>query len=226
MKIAEIYAGIEGEGSRIGNPQTFIRLQGCKVGCTWCDTKYAQDEKLGEEKKIDEIVQEVEKIGLGSVSITGGNPLEQAEQLLDLIKVLNKKKFHISIEATGQEFNKSIFDIVDFISCDIKPPSSKVKADLSNIENIFSKYDYKSQFKIVVADKKDLDFACEVYNLFAKNKHKEFNMLITPCWPEKQKEANKKIFQDISSRVISGKMRVKVVLQQHKIIYSAEAKGV
>lgn len=226
MKIAEIYAGIEGEGSRIGTPQTFVRLQGCTVGCAWCDTKYAQDAALGKDMKIDEIVAEIEKIGLGSVSITGGNPLEQADQLLDLIRVLSKKKIHVSIEATGQEFNKQVFDIVDFISCDIKPPSSKVKANISNALDIFSKYDYKSQFKIVVADKKDLDFACEVYSIFSKHKHKEFNMLITPCWPEKQKEANKKLFTDISDKVIKGKMRVKVVLQQHKIIYSAEAKGV
>ncbi len=76
MRIVEIFRSIQGEGTRTGEPCTFVRLAGCNLHCAWCDTPYAQD-VAGVVKTIPEIVAETLLAGTGSVCVTGGEPLLQ-----------------------------------------------------------------------------------------------------------------------------------------------------
>ncbi|MEM1582972.1 MAG: 7-carboxy-7-deazaguanine synthase QueE, partial [Candidatus Bathyarchaeia archaeon] len=86
MKISEIFFSIEGEGIEIGRPEVFVRLSGCNLRCSWCDTKYAL--KNGKEMSIEEIIQEIGKYPCKNISITGGEPLLQRKELLELVKRL------------------------------------------------------------------------------------------------------------------------------------------
>lgn len=226
LKISQIYPAIEGEGLRIGTPQIFIRTQGCKLRgtlCSWCDTpKSLSYTEGGTEVSVEKIVEIIEgyKYNIKNISLSGGNPLEQPD-IFDLVKLLNKKKYTVNIEAAGLEFNKKVFNIVDFISCDIKPPSSSVEWDREIITKIAAKYDFKTQFKIVIASQKDIDFAKMIVNDFCYNKLYDFNLILTPCWTEKQKQPNMKIITKLHREIFENKLPVRLIAQQHKMIFGA-----
>ena len=94
LKINEIYASIQGESSHTGLPCVFIRLTGCNLRCSWCDTAYAFYE--GNDLTIEETLQKVETFGLGLVEITGGEPLLQ-EDVYPLMEALLKKGYRVML---------------------------------------------------------------------------------------------------------------------------------
>ena len=75
LRINEIFYSIQGESSRVGMPTVFVRLTGCPMRCTYCDTAYAFHE--GQQKEIKEIIKEVKKFDTSYVTVTGGEPLAQ-----------------------------------------------------------------------------------------------------------------------------------------------------
>lgn len=106
MKVYSIFNSIDGEVNLWGQGHfsTFIRLAGCnfeKRPCKYCDTKYAQSKDSGKEMSIEQIVEEVEKIGCKKVTITGGEPLLQGEEVRKLTRKLWFAKHHTSIETNG-----------------------------------------------------------------------------------------------------------------------------
>ncbi len=79
MKLVEIFKSIQGEGKNQGKPAVFIRLAGCNLNCSWCDTPHSHEE--GQEFDNDEIVRRVEESGCKEICITGGEPLLQVSEL-------------------------------------------------------------------------------------------------------------------------------------------------
>ncbi|HHQ45091.1 MAG TPA: 7-carboxy-7-deazaguanine synthase QueE, partial [Candidatus Altiarchaeales archaeon] len=79
MKTIEIFSSIQGEGKFMGIPQVFIRLAGCNLSCSWCDTP--QSKGGGKEMSVETVVSEVELLGIKSVCITGGEPLLQVDDV-------------------------------------------------------------------------------------------------------------------------------------------------
>ena len=78
FNVSEIFHSVQGEGTRAGRPCTFVRMQGCKLRCTWCDTPYALDHRVEENMmSAEDIVDRVNEIGCRFVEFTGGEPLEQ-----------------------------------------------------------------------------------------------------------------------------------------------------
>ena len=78
FNVSEIFYSIQGEGTRAGRPCTFIRMQGCKLRCTWCDTPYALDHRQQEQLMTgQQILDRIKEIGCPFVECTGGEPLEQ-----------------------------------------------------------------------------------------------------------------------------------------------------
>lgn len=102
MIIRSIFQSIDGEVSRFhqGRISTFIRLAGCNLRCEYCDTKYAQDSESGEERAVEDIIRTVIQYGSPKVTITGGEPLVQAETPL-LISSLLRLGFMVSVETNG-----------------------------------------------------------------------------------------------------------------------------
>ena len=218
MKINSIFAGIEGEGSRIGTPQVFIRFQGCSVNCKSCDTPEAKNPKYGKGMVVDDIIKEIELFDIKQVSFTGGNPLEQnLNDFLELIMKLKKQKYYISVEATGTEKINyqitKIFNKIDFISFDIKTPSANADKEPNIIGSM--RWSRKSHYKMVIADWKDYEFA---KNICKKYTSKNIKLIFTPCW-NINKDIDKKFVRKICESIIKDKLKCRIILQQHKVLY-------
>lgn len=99
-RIAETFYSIQGEGATAGLPAIFVRLQGCSVGCAWCDTKYSWDPAAGHEVSLDALLEEVAAYPCRRVVITGGEPLESAF-FIPLAAALADKGFRIEVETSG-----------------------------------------------------------------------------------------------------------------------------
>jgi 7-carboxy-7-deazaguanine synthase len=153
MKVYEIFASIQGEGRYAGVPQIFIRLTGCNLRCSWCDTKKAQTQ--GTDMSQSEIMEKAKYHSLKSVCITGGEPLFQVMESQMLVRELKKKGYEIVLETNGTLYDREIFETVDCVSMDMKPPSSGMSSDESLLKYLHE----KDQVKIVVKDEKDLEYA-------------------------------------------------------------------
>lgn len=143
----------------MGLPQIFIRLQGCTVGCRWCDTKYTWPE-VGDGSRAmteEQILERVAAHPCQRVSITGGEPLEQ--DIGRLIRLLKERGYWVCLETSGQYFEPEVMAAADFISCDLKGPSSGVEPNREAIDRVLRECGAKAQFKIVVSGPEDLAFA-------------------------------------------------------------------
>ena len=158
MKINSIFKSINGEVSSgtQGRICTFIRMQGCNFypeECSYCDTKYAQDPNEGIEMTIPQIIKEVKKNKCKYITITGGEPLLQEEELEELIDRLNDFNFEISVETNGS------FAIPDNWLCDwvidYKLRSSRMSDKMVDLKD----FGYYSIIKFVIADRNDFNQA-------------------------------------------------------------------
>jgi 7-carboxy-7-deazaguanine synthase len=160
MKIAEIFRSIQGEGKNQGYPCTFLRLGGCNLRCTWCDTRQAQSG--GVERMESEIMQEIEALNGKRLCITGGEPLLQGEQLLPLVRTMRERDYIIEIETNGT-FDFRPYQPYASVCMDVKCPSSGEQSDLSLLAHVTD----KDSVKFVVGTFEDLDFAAEVMDHYS-----------------------------------------------------------
>jgi 7-carboxy-7-deazaguanine synthase len=212
MKVSEIFYSIEGEGIQIGRPEIFVRLTGCNLECSWCDTRYAW--QSGKEMDIREIVRTIKKYPCKNVSITGGEPLCQSKEVFELVKQLKNLAYWIQINTNGTLFDKQIFNLVDFISMDCKCPSSGMKSDQSVLGKTRDAYDNKVQFKFVVSDRTDY--------MHAKNIIRCINPLHAVIQPE---WAHRKFAKHLAELIKNDGLNSRIIFQQHKLIWGSK-KGV
>ncbi len=142
MKVSEIFASIQGEGRIMGMPAAFVRLAGCNLNCEWCDTKYAWN--VGKEMTVDEIVSEVNKIGLKDVVITGGEPLVQIDELSELVSKLYELGYVLHIETNGTIAMPREMES-RFLLITVSPKKQAI-----NIEVLSEYAIYSADFKFVV----------------------------------------------------------------------------
>ena len=208
MKVSEIFYSIEGEGIEIGRPEIFIRLTGCNLRCTWCDTKYALEN--GEEMSIKEILQEVSKYPCKSVSITGGEPLLQKKELLELVEQLKALDYWIQINTNGTIFDGEIFNVVNLITMDCKCPSSGMKSDLKVLARTKNSFGFKLQFKFIISSEKDYRYA---KNIILTSLKGMANIIFQPEWH------SRKFAKKLVEFVERDGLNVRVILQQQKAIW-------
>lgn len=103
LRIAEIFVSLQGEGLLAGVPSTFVRVSGCNLRCTWCDTPYASWNPTGPVRKVADVVEEVLQTSPQHVVLTGGEPLI-FEGINELATRLSKRGKHITIETAGTVF--------------------------------------------------------------------------------------------------------------------------
>jgi len=149
---------------------------------------------------VGDIVKKVTEFNLGSVCITGGEPMVQLAPLRDLIKELKRIGFQITLETNGTLYDEWIFNAVDCVSMDIKPPSSGVKSNVDLLKKLSS----KDQVKIIVADDKDYEFAKEIL------KKTSVEVILQPLGGVNLKR--------IIDKVLTDRLDVRVLPQLHKII--------
>jgi organic radical activating enzyme len=99
-RVAEVFYSIQGEGVTAGLPAVFVRLQGCSVGCGWCDTKYSWDPEAGSAVELGTLVDEVSAYPCRRAVVTGGEPLEST-LFVPLLRALGSRGFSIEVETAG-----------------------------------------------------------------------------------------------------------------------------
>ena len=155
MRISEIFRSIQGEGLSQGLITTFVRLAGCNLSCSWCDTAYAREG--GKEVPLGDVFQAVEFSSCNRVCITGGEPLLQGGELGALVQKLDEAGYRVEIETNGT-IDFSPFQRHASICMDVKCPSSGEESDLSLLSRIGS----GDAVKFVVYGTADLEYAQEV----------------------------------------------------------------
>jgi 7-carboxy-7-deazaguanine synthase len=199
MKVLEIFYSIQGEGKNQGRPALFIRLAGCNLHCRWCDTNSVHEP--GEELSIEDIIRKIGNFSCKEICITGGEPLLQAEELVELLKTLSSLGYSIEIETNGT---------IDFITCQDfasicmvgKCPSSDEESSLSLLDRITE----RDCVKFVVGDENDCRYAEDVI-LSGTIRGEVF---ISPVWGSD--------FHEIALFVLKRNLPVRVQVQLHKIL--------
>lgn len=215
LKLSEIFFSIQGEGTRAGLPCVFVRLHGCGLRCSWCDTPYALDHREGGEwRSFEEIVAEIEKYPCRFVEFTGGEPLEQPEVHV-LMKELADSGWTVAVETGGH---------IDIGSCDprvirimdLKAPSSGM-AKRNRWENI-PLLTSNDEVKIVCGTMEDYEWARDVivsHNLADR----VASVLISPVFGGVEPVA-------LVERILADGLPVRFQLQLHKFIWEPNQRGV
>jgi 7-carboxy-7-deazaguanine synthase len=232
MFITEIFKSIQGEGTRAGLPCVFVRLTGCNLRCTWCDTAYAfhGGKKMG----VDEVFERVNGLtarqpglsaetanGIRLVELTGGEPLLQ-EEIHSLAEKLVAAGYTVMIETSGERFigklPKEVIKIVDVKCPDSGEPETFEERNLAEL----SKND---EVKFVISSRKDYEFAREftkTNNLILKVREVLFSPVHDdPLGKWKGLEA-----RELVEWILEDGLPVRLGLQLHKIVWDPAMKGV
>jgi len=210
LNVNEIFYSIQGESSFSGIPFVFIRLSGCNLRCSYCDTKYAYEE--GKEITVEQILKEVKKYKCPYVEITGGEPLLQDDTPF-LVDSLIDKGFNVLVETNGTKDIRVISNKA-IIIMDIKCPSSgeSDKIDWENLDRL----DPKDEVKFVIAEKSDYDWAKEV--IAEKNLKGKVELLMSPV----KERINPDLLADW---ILEDNLNVRLQLQLHKILWPDVKRG-
>jgi 7-carboxy-7-deazaguanine synthase len=156
LRITEIFYSLQGEATRVGLPTVFVRLTGCPLRCTWCDTTYSFTG--GEPATIESVLAEVAKYPARQVCVTGGEPLSQKE-CLPLLTALCDAGYDVSLETSGALDVSAVDPRVSRIM-DLKAPDSgEVERNLwANLDCLNA----RDEIKIVIASRGDYEWARDI----------------------------------------------------------------
>ena len=211
--VSEIFDSIEGEGKRTGYMSIFIRLTGCNLRCSYCDTKYAQVVgKEDTEMTMEEIVEKVQSYPWKKITLTGGEPL--LHDVENLVRRLALGGYEINIETNGavpllKRRWANVFYTMDW-KC---PTSGENDKMLTDNLSLLTKCDV---LKFVVGNKTDLDEMKRVIGLFNWFKPAFY---VSPVYGEIDP---KEIVQYLKDNELNICMQV----QLHKIIWNPDERGV
>jgi 7-carboxy-7-deazaguanine synthase len=228
MFITEIFKSIQGEGTRAGVPCVFVRLTGCNLRCTWCDTAYAFHG--GQKMNVEEVLARVDELsgrdsangkGISLVELTGGEPLLQ-EEIYPLAERLLETGYEVMIETSGERFTgrlpKEIIKIVD-VKC---PDSGEAGTfDERNLEEV----DAKDEIKFVILTRRDYEFArefTESHALAARVSEVVFSAVADD--PEGKWKGLKA--RTLAEWILEDRLKVRLGIQLHKIVWDPATKGV
>jgi len=209
LRITEIFASLQGESTRVGLPTVFVRLTGCPLRCTWCDTAYAF--QGGETRTLDAVLAEVADHGLHCVCVTGGEPLAQ-KSCLPLLTALCDAGYSVSLETSGALDVGAVDPRVSRIM-DLKAPGSG-EVGRNRYENI-ALLNAHDEVKIVLADEADY--------VWAKQQIAEFE-LARRCTVLLSPVAGALDPATLAEWIVRDRLPVRFQLQLHKILWS-DARG-
>jgi len=212
LTVNEIFYSIQGESTRAGRPCVFVRLTGCDLRCSWCDTPYAFHE--GRKRSVDEVVAEVDRYDCPLVEITGGEPLLQAE-VYPLMERLLANGRTVMLETGGHRpivhVPRAVVKIVD-VKC---PGSGEAgKTEWRNL-GVLAPHD---EVKFVVNDRADYEFAREVIDRYALPSRCAA-VLLSPVHGVLEARL-------LSQWMLEDDLSARLQLQLHKFIWPADARGV
>ena len=220
MRVVEIFKSIEGEGKRTGQVVTFIRLAGCNLRCSYCDTKYSFNVEEATEMSIEQILLECRRIGYHNITLTGGEPLIHKDVDI-LIEALCSIGFQVNIETNGSVDLRPFVEMRNrnnynfFFTVDYKCMSSGMNMKMNR--HSFDCLDYnKDIVKLVVSNIADIVDATDALDIFEK----PFNIWISPVFGAIEPKEIVEFVLD------SGSQNITVQVQLHKIIWNPDMRGV
>lgn len=185
LAINEIFYSIQGEGKLSGTPMIFVRLNGCSIGCGFCDTKYTwktiSHNKYMTAEQIQKIITILNYASDSSyfqnrklwICFTGGEPLEQQNNLIEVCKTLKFSGFKLQLETSGSvEIKQETRELFDWISC-----SPKKFHPLNNTNKV-------DELKILVLNKRTVYENIERIRNFTKKFQRKIWVCIQPIEPE------------------------------------------
>jgi 7-carboxy-7-deazaguanine synthase len=228
MFITEIFKSIQGEGTRAGLPCIFVRLTGCNLRCTWCDTAYAFHG--GHKMSVEDVLERVEALnrladgspaGVPLVELTGGEPLLQ-EEIYSLAQHLQSAGYVVMIETSGERFigrlPKEVIKIVD-----VKCPDSG-EADTFNLQNLEELSD-RDEVKFVVSSRRDYEFARD-FSRQHRLAERVKQIVISPVTDDPHGKWTGLQPRTLVEWMLEDGVPARLGLQLHKIVWDPAMRGV
>jgi 7-carboxy-7-deazaguanine synthase len=211
MRITEIFHSIQGESTYAGQPCVFVRLTGCPLRCTWCDTEYAF--YGGQEVSDTDILAKIRTFDCPLVEVTGGEPLAQPG-CFPLISKLCDAGYTVLIETSGA-IDITAVDPRAHVILDIKCPGSGM-TDRMHWPNV-QKLAAKDEAKFVLADRADYDWARDVITQY--DLAHRCTVLFSPVFGTLE-------LRHLAEWVLADRLPVRVQTQLHKLIWTPDMRGV
>ncbi|MGH9603815.1 MAG: radical SAM protein [Terriglobales bacterium] len=226
MQVTEIYRSIQGESSYAGLPCIFVRLTGCNLRCTWCDSEYTFEG--GQRMTLDEVEDQVRVLApVKLVEITGGEPMLQEKEVLELMSRLLASGYTILLETSGERplarVPKEVVKVVD-----VKCPHSG-EANTFLMENL-SALTPRDEVKFVLSDRTDYEFARDftrTHDLPAR----VGSVIFSPAFRKDAagtRDASHCLLDPrlLAEWILADGLGVRLGLQVHKFIWEPQVKGV
>jgi len=226
MYLIEIYKSVQGESSFTGRPCIFVRLAGCNLRCSWCDSEYTFTG--GHKMSLDEVVAEIKKLApVKLVEITGGEPLLQERELIPLMERLMAESYEILLETSGERplanVPRQVHKIVD-VKCPASGEGGSFR--LENLELLT----LEDEAKFVIANREDYEFARD----FVRQHRLESlvrDVLFSPAFrkdPTPERDTLNCLLdpKELVEWILADGLNVRLGLQVHKFIWEPMTKGV
>lgn len=227
MQISEIYKSLQGESTYAGLPCVFVRLTGCNLRCTWCDSEFSFHG--GRKMPLQEVLGEVARLSPsgGLVEITGGEPMLQEREVIPLMEQLLEADYKVLLETSGERVLSRVpKDVIKIV--DVKCPHSG-EADTFALENLKSLRPH-DELKFVLTDRVDYEFARDF--IVAHELADRVNaILFSPAF-EKAASGSRDTShcqldpQQLAEWILADNTPARLSLQIHKLIWDPAAKGV
>jgi 7-carboxy-7-deazaguanine synthase len=204
LKITEIFHSLQGEARDAGKPTVFIRLTGCPLRCTYCDSEYAFFG--GEWMHMNQIMETVASFQAKYVCVTGGEPLAQ-KRCHELLDKLCAAGYQISLETSGaidvSKVDQRVSRVVDIKTPDSGEAGRNLWANL----DVLTTHD---QIKFVICSEADYDWA--VNEVRTRNLEQNRDILFSPSWGQQDPT-------ELAGWVLRDHLDVRVQLQLHKLLW-------
>src|SRR5215469_11981277 len=227
MQITEIYKSLQGESTYAGLPCVFVRLTGCNLRCSWCDTEYSF--YGGKKMTPEQVFDEVERLSpsLGLVEITGGEPMLQERELVPFMQRLVEAGYKVLLETSGERPLEHVPSAVIKI-VDVKCPESG-EGDSFRLENLDT-LTSRDEIKFVTSDRRHYEFARNFTREHALPSRVNA-ILFSPAFskePSGARDASNCLLdpQELAEWMLADNIPARLGLQIHKLIWDPAMKGV
>jgi len=207
LRITEIFYSLQGETRTAGWPTIFIRLTGCPLRCSYCDTEYAF--QGGDWMEIDDIVENIQQYNTPHVTVTGGEPLAQ-KNCLALLARLCDLNYEVSLETSGALSVKEVDSRVSRV-VDVKTPGSG-ESDKNLFDN-FALLNQHDQLKFVICDRSDYEWSKKIIEQYELTD-------ICVCWFSSSFDQVDAV--ELADWILKDQLNVRFQLQLHKILWADE----
>ncbi|MBF7686955.1 7-carboxy-7-deazaguanine synthase QueE [Acinetobacter rathckeae] len=216
LKITEIFYSLQGEADAAGLPTVFIRLTGCPLRCTYCDTTYSFEG--GQRQSLESIIETAKSYNTPYICVTGGEPLAQPN-CIALLKRLCDLGFEVSLETSGALDVSKVDPRVSKV-LDLKTPTSG-----EDHRNLISNFEYltpKDQIKFVICNQGDYEWSKKQVLFYQLNK-KVNTVWFSPAFAVEKGNAKLPQFaRDLAQWLLDDQLPVRFQLQLHKLLWQDE----